>query len=70
MARIAVGGIQHETNVFGPYKAKYEVFAQRDEWPPLCRGERPELTFASQNFNTGFGEIGLIFPGQYGFGPV
>jgi microcystin degradation protein MlrC len=40
MARIAVGGIQHETNVFGPYKAKYEVFAQRDEWPPLCRGER------------------------------
>jgi len=40
MARIAVGGIQHETNVFGPYKAKYEIFAVRDEWPPLCRGER------------------------------
>jgi microcystin degradation protein MlrC len=40
MARIAVGGIQHETNVFGPYRAKYEVFEQRDEWPPLCRGER------------------------------
>ena len=40
MARIAVGGIQHETNVFGPYQAKYEVFAVRDEWPPLCRGER------------------------------
>jgi len=40
MARIAVGGIQHETNVFGPYKAAYDVFAQRDEWPPLCRGER------------------------------
>jgi len=40
MARIAVGGIQHETNVFGPYKAKYEIFATRDEWPPLCRGYR------------------------------
>ncbi len=38
MARIAVGGIQHETNVFAPYKAGYEVFAQRDEWPPLSRG--------------------------------
>lgn len=38
MARIAVGGIQHETNVFAPYRAEYEVFAQRDEWPPLCRG--------------------------------
>jgi len=37
-ARIAVGGIQHETNVFAPYKAGYEVFARRDEWPPLSRG--------------------------------
>jgi microcystin degradation protein MlrC len=40
MARIAVGGIQHETNVFAPYQAGYEVFAQRDEWPPLSRGEQ------------------------------
>jgi microcystin degradation protein MlrC len=40
MARIAVGGIQHETNVFAPYPAEYEVFAQRDEWPPLSRGEQ------------------------------
>jgi len=40
MATIAVGGIQHETNVFGPYPATFEVFAARDEWPPLCRGER------------------------------
>jgi microcystin degradation protein MlrC len=38
MARIAVGGFQHETNVFAPYKAGYEVFAQRDGWPPLSRG--------------------------------
>jgi microcystin degradation protein MlrC len=40
MATIAVGGIQHETNVFGPYPATFDVFAARDEWPPLCRGER------------------------------
>ena len=39
MAKIAVGGCQHETNVFAPYKGEYEVFAQRDEWPPLSRGE-------------------------------
>jgi microcystin degradation protein MlrC len=40
MARIAVGGCQHETNVFAPYKGEYEIFAQRDEWPPLSRGEK------------------------------
>jgi microcystin degradation protein MlrC len=40
VGRIAVGGIQHETNVFAPYKAEYAVFAQRDEWPPLSRGEK------------------------------
>jgi microcystin degradation protein MlrC len=40
MATIAVGGIQHETNVFGPYPATFDAFAARDEWPPLCRGER------------------------------
>ena len=40
MAIIAVGGIQHETNVFGPYPATFDVFAARDEWPPLSRGER------------------------------
>ncbi len=40
MARIALGGIQHETNVFAPYQAGYEVFAQRDEWPPLSSGSQ------------------------------
>jgi microcystin degradation protein MlrC len=40
MARIAVGGIQHETNVFAPYQAGYDVFAQCDEWPPLCHGSQ------------------------------
>jgi len=40
MARIAFVGCQHETNVFAPYRAEYEVFAQRDEWPPLSRGQQ------------------------------
>ena len=40
MAKIAVGGIQHETNVFAPYQAGYEAFEQRDEWPPLSRGRQ------------------------------
>ena len=38
MARIAIGGIQHETNVFAPYKAELQIFERRDEWPPLSRG--------------------------------
>jgi len=33
-----VGGVQHETNVFAPYRAEFSVFEQRDEWPPLCGG--------------------------------
>ena len=40
MARIAVGGIQHETNVFAPYQAELNAFEQRDEWPPLCHGQQ------------------------------
>ena len=38
MARIAVGGFQHETNVFAPYRTGYEDFVRADEWPPLSRG--------------------------------
>ena len=38
MARIAVGGFQHETNTFAPSKADYAAFAQADGWPGLVRG--------------------------------
>ena len=39
MAKIAVGGWQHETNTFAPIKADYHAFERGDEWPPLARGE-------------------------------
>ncbi len=40
MAVIAVGGMQHETNVFGPSRATSDKFEMADEWPPLCVGEQ------------------------------
>ncbi|MBR46689.1 MAG: microcystin degradation protein MlrC, partial [Rhodospirillaceae bacterium] len=39
MARIAVGGFQHETNTFAPVKADFDAFAQADAWPALTRGD-------------------------------
>lgn len=39
MARIAVGGFQHETNTFAPSPADYAKFEQADGWPGLARGE-------------------------------
>ncbi|MGB5102131.1 MAG: M81 family metallopeptidase [Steroidobacteraceae bacterium] len=38
MARIAVGGFQHETNTFSPVKATYADFVAPDAWPGLVRG--------------------------------
>src|SRR5262245_56217512 len=38
MARIAVGGIQHETNTFSPVNATYDDFVAPDAWPGLTRG--------------------------------
>ncbi|MDD9913124.1 MAG: M81 family metallopeptidase [Rhodospirillaceae bacterium] len=39
MARIAIGGFQHETNCFVPQKTDYEYFASHRDRPPLCRGD-------------------------------
>jgi microcystin degradation protein MlrC len=49
MARIAVGGFQHETNTFAPQRAHWEDFARADAWPGFIRG--PELLDAVQGFN-------------------
>jgi microcystin degradation protein MlrC len=38
VARIAVGGFQHETNTFAPSKARYEDFQRAGGWPGLTAG--------------------------------
>lgn len=38
MARIAIGGFQHETNTFAPSKAYYDDFVRPGAWPGLARG--------------------------------
>ena len=39
MARIAVGGFQHETNTFAPQQATWADFERADAWPPLLHGK-------------------------------
>ena len=38
MARIAIAGMQHETNTFAPTQAGIEDFIHGGGWPALCRG--------------------------------
>ena len=38
MARIAIGGVQHETNTFANVPATYDDFVAPDAWPGLTRG--------------------------------
>src|SRR6202035_45217 len=49
MARIAVGGFQHETNTFAPQRATWDDFARADAWPGFIRG--PELIEAVHGYN-------------------
>ena len=49
MARIAVGGFQHETNTFAPQRATWDDFVRADAWPGLVRG--PELLDAFAGYN-------------------
>src|SRR5437016_3339723 len=49
MARIAVGGFQHETNTFAPQRATWADFERADAWPGFVRG--PELTEAVEGHN-------------------
>ena len=39
MARIIIGGFQHETNTFAPSKAGLEAFTSPGSWPALVTGE-------------------------------
>src|SRR6266704_345269 len=49
MARIAVGGFQHETNTFAPQRATWADFERADAWPGFVRGL--ELIDAVEGFN-------------------
>jgi microcystin degradation protein MlrC len=49
MARIAVGGFQHETNTFAPTKADYAAFESGGGWPGICFGAEIEKTVAGAN---------------------
>jgi len=55
MARIAIGGFQHETNCFVPQKTDYDYFAAHRDRPPLCRGDAmvdwlTDVSFAMSGF--------------------
>lgn len=39
MARIAIGGWQHETNTFATVNADFEAFESADEWPCMSQGQ-------------------------------
>ena len=49
MARIAVGGFQHETNTFAPQLATWADFERADAWPGFVRGA--ELIDAVAGYN-------------------
>jgi microcystin degradation protein MlrC len=49
VARIAIGGFQHETNTFAPLKATYRDFEQADGWPGLTEGAAILGTFDGIN---------------------
>ncbi len=49
MARIAIGGLHHETNTFAPLKATYEEFLQGGGWPGIQRGQAFFETFPGMN---------------------
>jgi len=53
MARIAVGGFQHETNTFAPVKATLADFRQSGGNPPLQRGPTLPPTFDGTNLAIG-----------------
>src|SRR5260221_11009990 len=56
MARIAVGGVHHETNSFIPSRTDFAYFASHRDRPPLVRG--PEVL--EWLTNTSFGLSGFL----------
>ena len=60
MARIAVGGFQHETNTFSPHPATLLDFETPDAWPGLVRG--PAMLEAVVGINLPAAALGLGMP--------
>ena len=53
MSRIAIAGLQHETNTFAPIKATYQHFVQGEGWPGLTRGAAMLDVMPPMNIGTG-----------------
>jgi len=51
LAKIAIGGFQHETNTFAPKRSTYEDFVEADGWPGLTHGG--DLVCALEGYNIG-----------------
>jgi len=49
MARIAIGGMQHETNTFAPSRADYKAFEAGGGWPGVQYGEPVFAAVAGAN---------------------
>jgi microcystin degradation protein MlrC len=49
MARVAIGGFQHETNTFATAPGTYEEFVKPGGWPGLTRGEAIFDVFATNS---------------------
>ena len=60
MARIAVGGFQHETNTFAPTPADYAAFVSGGGWPGICFGDaiRPAVEGANIPAGGAFAALG------------
>ena len=53
MARIAVGGLQHETNTFAPQPATFESFLRPGGWPAMVEGPALPAAMAGVNLPVG-----------------
>lgn len=67
MARIAIGGFQHETNCFIPSTTAFEAFRSIGDRPPLSRGEEilknlPGRAFAMSGFLADMAEHHELVP--------
>ncbi len=69
MARIAIGGWQHETNTFATVKANFAAFEQADEWPGMNAG--PKMVWAVKDVHLPIaGAIKALYEDQHEIVPL